>query len=161
MAYEIGTLPRRGMIQVAKAAKAGGMQEAIRATGDGTLSMGNGRWYSGAGGGRPRKLGLRDTIRPVSNGSTCRIQGKPAGPWVWLDSGTSAHLIGVGRSRAAGRSRGKRGRIYSPDHEHPVIGPIIHPGSPGKQAWTRVVERIEKILPAVYEREVSRLVLGR
>lgn len=159
MAVEMKALPHRGMIQVARAVKVAAKQEAVRVTGDGTLSMGHGKWHSGGKSRRPVRLNARDTIRMKPNGANCRVQGKPVGQWIWVNSGTTAHLIGVGRRKT--RTRWGQHYVYGPTFDHPVRGPVYHPGMKGKNAWVQVTKRSEVIIPQVYERETARIVLGR
>ena len=98
-------------------------------------------------------------------GCTLIMEGIPSGFWVWKETGTSAHAIAV-RRRHKAKTRGKRrghgatrghaptftgrparrkpkpkrppGRLYG-GYGHPVMGPVRHPGTSGRRAWTRTV----------------------
>jgi hypothetical protein len=60
------------------------------------------------------------------------IQGTPAGPWIWVDSGTGPHLI----------RRRKRGPMRKMT--------VRHPGTRGKGAWLAVVKRSSDLVPRVF-----------
>lgn len=71
-----------------------------------------------------------------------RIQGVPVGPWVWTESGTGAHRI-------RRRKRGKLSKLT-----------VAHPGSAGHGRWSRVVDRAEPIVVAVFTNELDDVLRG-
>lgn len=60
------------------------------------------------------------------------IKGRPAGPWVWVTSGTRAHTI----------RRRKKGPLSKLT--------VRHPGTRGAGAWTRVVGRTKTAVPQIF-----------
>lgn len=66
-----------------------------------------------------------------------RIQGIPVGPWTWRNTGTKAHTI----------RRRKRGPLRKMT--------VAHPGAAGSAAWSRVNNRAEQIVDAVFTRELA------
>lgn len=75
-------------------------------------------------------------INRTAGGAEALLRGVPVGPWVWLESGTGPHQIGV-RMRGRGRNR-RRSRLNIDGGW--VTGPVHHPGAPGKLAWSRAVD---------------------
>lgn len=125
IAGQVAQIPDTGLIAAAKLVKRVADDEARRATGDGDL-QGKKR--------RAIKLRARDKgIRPVDNGRAVLILGQPAGPWVWVTSGTDAHAI----------RRRKRGPMRKMT--------VHHPGTRGRQAWTRVITRSEDLVPRIFQ----------
>jgi hypothetical protein len=129
LSRRVETIPRSGMITVARAAKKIVDDEGRRVAGP-----------DGMKGKKKRglKLRARDDIRDTATGARCRVQGSvPA--WIWADSGTAAHPI----------RRRKRGpmRKYT----------VPHPGTPARHAWRRVAERIADAAPLIFADEVHRV----
>lgn len=131
-AIRIRLLPKRTLIQVAKAAKA----EAARV---------------GAGYGAPLKghkrrgmnMKARDTIRETADGATVRIQAVNPSAWVWMTTGTAGHPI-------RRRKRGRKSKMT-----------VHHPGTRGRGAWDRVTEQVETVIvPRVLLEELARA-MGR
>jgi len=149
----VAGVPFGAMVATAKAAKAAATEEARRA-GVATLHLPRR--------GKPDRLvRLRavDTIREATVGgypvARLRVQGVPVGPWVWVNTGTGAHLVGAGRTRGArttaarlrsARKTGKGGFVvFGPDQVRRV--PVWHPGARGRLVWRRVQKRIRADAP--------------
>lgn len=113
---------------------------------------------------RARTVRLRavDNVRRTGPAQvTARVQGLPVGPWVWANTGTDAHLVGAGATKASRRTTAQRARrdvriLSGPRFAHPVRGPVVHPGARGRGAWRRVVARTERIVPDVAGDELAR-----
>ena len=87
------------------------------------------------------------------------VRGKPLGPWVWIEDGTKVHDIAPKRS--TGRGRNKRLKaLGGPDMKHPVYGAVHHPGSRGKNAWTRAAADMEFEVDGLVDAEVKELLRG-
>lgn len=100
----------------------------------------------GRGGRRPAaKMATRSEI----SGDALIVSGTPAGPWVWIQSGTRPHQIGR-------PGRGGPRFLKASTYAHPVIGPVPHPGSTGRQAWTRAVETFRNEYPELVVTEVRK-----
>ena len=104
---------------------------------------------------KEKKRYVRDTQ------CTLIMQGVPAGFWVWKETGTKPHTIAVrGRGRTKGAAakvkvkrrrgktvgRGKQPALYGAGWDHPVAGPVHHPGTSGRRAWTRTVAEAGPVL---------------
>jgi len=124
IARDVSRIPESGLIAAAKLVKRLADEQARTATGDGDMA-GNKR--------RPIKLRSKDKgIRAVDGGRAVLILGTPAGPWVWVNTGTAPHAI----------RRRKRG---------PMKKMVVHhPGTRGKQAWTKVIARAEDLVPRIF-----------
>jgi hypothetical protein len=153
-AGELRQIPRSGIIRAARRVKELADDEARRATGDGTMS-GFGR--------RGARLRTRDQISGSGAFVFATVRALPVGPWVILNDGAAAHLVGIGRTRgkapslAAGYRR-KRTYLLAPGYAHPVIGPVFHPGTkPGKGTWRRVRARTERVIPAMFADDIHRI----
>jgi hypothetical protein len=148
LAVEVGDIPRTAMIAAAKASKRIAGQEVAR--------------YSPMHlhrKGRPsRSVKLRavDDIRTQGPVTTCRVQGLPVGPWVWLNTGTGHHLIGTVAKGGRRRRRGTAGpqkpgtgaRLELPRGW--ATGPVGHPGGSGHGVWRKVTKRIAKVVPDIF-----------
>lgn len=84
-------------------------------------------------GRRGRRIPVKMTTKSKVGNEVLFIDGVPKGIWIWLEDGTKAHRIPKGRRR-------KPKFLKAPSYGHPVRGPIMHPGSTGRRAWTRAVE---------------------
>lgn len=132
IAAEVARIPDTGLIAAAKLVKRVADAEAARATGDGDM-RGHKR--------RAIKLRARDKgIRPVAGGRAVLILGQPAGPWVWVTSGTDPHEI----------RRRKRGPMKKMN--------VHHPGTRGRDAWTRVIDRSLELVPKIFTDAVGNAV---
>ena len=124
IAADVRKIPDAGLIAAAKLVKKLADDEARRATGDGDMH-GKKR--------RAIKLRARDKgIRPVDGGRAILILGQPAGPWVWINTGTAAHQI-------RRRKRGPMKRMV-----------VHHPGTRGKRAWSNVIDRSHELVPRIF-----------
>ena len=124
IADDVRKIPDAGLIAAAKLVKKLADDEARRATGDGDMH-GKKR--------RAIKLRARDKgIRPVDGGRAILILGQPAGPWVWVNTGTAAHQI-------RRRKRGPMKRMV-----------VHHPGTRGKRAWSNVIDRSAELVPRIF-----------
>ena len=134
LAVDVARIPDTGLIASAKLVKRLADEEARRATGDGDMH-GKKR--------RAIKLRARDKgIRPVESGRAILILGQPAGPWVWIDTGTDSHTI----------RRRKKG---------PMKKMVVHhPGTRGKHAWRNVIERSGELVPRVFSDMVGEVIRG-
>lgn len=80
------------------------------------------------------------------------VRGKPGGPWVWIEDGTSAHDIW--RRKAKGRGKkNKRHAMAGPGLAHPVYV-VHHKGSAGRHAWTRAVADLDAAMGDVIDTEL-------
>lgn len=132
IAGEVARIPDTGLIAAAKLVKKLADDEARRVTGDANM-LGNKR--------RAIKLRARDKgIRPVAGGAAVLILGQPAGPWVWVNTGTAPHAI----------RRRKRGPMRNMT--------VRHPGTSGRLAWRRVVTRAEDLVPRIFVELAGRAV---
>ena len=87
---------------------------------------------------------LSASYRIVATGAgtaTATINGTPTAPWVWINDGTSAHVIDTRRRG------GRRGPLMLKGAAHPVAGPVFHPGTSGRGAWRAVARAAEEIVP--------------
>jgi len=90
---------------------------------------------------RGLKLRARDTIRTEGTTTTVRVQGRvPA--WVWANTGTAPHQI-------RRRRRGPLRKSF-----------VHHPGTTGRGAWDRTADRIEKVVPLIFDDELDRALRG-
>lgn len=67
------------------------------------------------------------TVAEIS-GDSAVIRGTPTAQWTWIETGTKPHRVGRRRSF-----------LSAPGYSHPVRGPVRHPGSTGRRAWTSAV----------------------
>jgi hypothetical protein len=132
LAVRVRAMPRRMLIDVAKAGKQIAAQQGAAAG-----SPLKGKKRSGM------RLRAIDTIRETGTGASLRIQGvNPAG-WVWVTSGTRPH-------RVRRRKRGKLSKITVP-----------HPGTAGRGQWRLVRARVlSTVLPQVVRDVAARTVRG-
>lgn len=87
------------------------------------------------------QLTAREENRRVTpEGASVTVFGSPAGFWTWRETGARPHTI---------RPRGKRALAGA--LRHPVMGPVVHPGFAGRQAWTRTVEAATAEINALAE----------
>lgn len=129
LAVEVRDLPRSSMIAAAKAIKEVARQEGARA---GAPLVGKKR--------RGLKLRARDDIRTAGPVTTCRIQGVSPAGWVWVTYGTAPHRV----------RRRKRGPLK--------VMTVPHPGTRGRGGWDRVAERAARIVPAIFDDQIARVV---
>ena len=135
LADDVARIPDTGLIASAKLVKKLADEEARRATGDGNM-LGKKR--------RAIKLRARDKgVRPVEDGRAILILGQPAGPWVWINTGTEGHDI----------RRRKKGPMKKMTVDHPGT-------KPGKQAWSRVITRSGELVPRIFEGYVAEVIRG-
>lgn len=78
------------------------------------------------------------TAMAQSDGASVRLSGTPAGPWVWIDTGTRPHSI-------PRRRRGPKSRLR-----------VRHPGTAGKQAWSKTVEGAPDLVREATVEELGR-----
>lgn len=131
-AVKIRLVPRRTLIDVAKAAKA----EAERVGASyGAPLQGHKK--------RPMRMKARDDIRDTADGATIRIQGVNVSAWVWMTSGTRPHAV---RRRKKGKMRKMT---------------VHHPGTHGRGAWRQVQANVATVVvPRVFLDQL-RQALGR
>jgi hypothetical protein len=79
---------------------------------------------------RPIPLDVELTDMTQPDGGRVRLTGTPAGPWRWIDTGTKPHSI-------PRRRRGPKSRVR-----------VHHPGTTGKQAWSKTVEAAPELVRA-------------
>lgn len=134
IATDVAAIPDAGLYAAAKLVKKIADDQARAVTGgDGAMS-GKHR--------RPIRLRARDRgIRPLNNGRAILVTGVPAGPWVWMTTGTQPHAI----------RRRKRGPMRKMTVDHPGVRHQRH-------AWTKVVTRAEDLVPRVFTDLASRVV---
>ena len=95
-----------------------------------------------------RRVRLRAVSRIRGSGTsvTATVFGTPTGGWVMATSGTRAHVIAPKARRGRQRTRFLKAAGYA----HPIGRPVRHPGSRGRRAWDRVVERAEIEVPKIF-----------
>lgn len=123
-------------------------ESAARVIGSGTMRI-------HARGGKRYPVTMRTKSKVYDRGDTtvAFVNGTPAGPWVWLEDGTRPHEIG----------RPRRGQVIFLQGErfaHPIRGPIVHPGSRGRQAWTRAVAAFARESPDIAATALRKAVDG-
>lgn len=132
VAADVAKIPDAGLFAAAKLVKRVA-DDAARATVSGGDMSGKHR--------RPIKLRARDkSIRPIDHGRAILITGVPAGPWVWVTSGTAPHTI----------RRRKRGPMRKMT--------VHHPGTRGRDAWTIVIDRSTELVPLIFRDLVDRAI---
>ena len=89
-----------------------------------------------------RRSAVKLTTRNNISGDAVYINGTPAGPWRWIESGTRSHEIGRPRG-------GEAVFLKGPSYGHPIKGPIMHHGSTGRRAWTRAIDVFRDEYPDV------------
>lgn len=107
-------------------------------------------------GKRQRRVPLGATTRVRGRGQNMQatVWGKPTGPWVWVTTGTSSHVV----PRRPGR-RGKPRYLHGPGYAHPISRQVTAGGRGGRGAW-KVVELEARVkVPEVF-RDAVRAVLG-
>lgn len=98
----------------------------------------------------PIKLGTRWN----RSGNSVFINGTPAGPWVWIESGTRPHEVGRPR-------RGTVTYLKGPTYDHPVKGPVMHPGSTGRRAWSIAVATFQDEFRDLAIKQLKEAIRGR
>ena len=132
IATDVAKIPDAGLIAAAKLVKRVA-DDTARATVSGGDMGGKHR--------RPIKLRARDKgIRPIDHGRAILITGTPAGPWVWATSGTAPHDI----------RRRKRGPMRKMT--------VHHPGTRGRGAWLKVIDRSTELVPVIFHELAERAV---
>lgn len=128
-AVEIRAIPRRALIEVAKAAKRIAAAEGAAAGGP---LQGKKK--------RPMRLKAFDDIRDTAHGATCRIQGvNPAG-WVWVTEGTRPHAI-------RRRKKGPKKKMT-----------VHHPGTSARGGWDRVEAKVIPLIVEAFGGEIHKVV---
>ena len=122
----LGDIGPRAMISINRAVKAIAKEEAARA---GSPLVGKKK--------RGIRLGAYDSIDEGAVVTFGQIKGRPAGPWVWVTSGTKPHSI----------RRRKRGPLKKMT--------VHHPGTAGRGAWDNVRRRAAKIVPDIVRDELD------
>jgi hypothetical protein len=124
LAVDVARIPDAGLIAAARLVKKIADEEARRAVSGGDM---------GGKHRRPIRLKTRDKgIRPLNDGRAILITGTPAGPWVWINTGTAPHAI----------RRRKRGPMRKMT--------VHHPGTRGHGAWSNVVTRSNELVPRIF-----------
>jgi hypothetical protein len=113
IAAAVRDVPRTAIAAAAEAVRTVALDNA-RAAAGGDLAL------TGKHRGIPLDVEVTDMSQP--DGARVRLAGTPAGPWVWIDTGTRPHTI-------PRRRRGNLSRLR-----------VHHPGTAGKHAWGRTVE---------------------
>ncbi len=142
---DVARLPQTAMVDAAKA-----VEKIAREVGAsvGPVSLGR----------KGRRVRLTAVTRIKGRGDAVQatVWGRPTGPWVWVTSGTGAHVIPKARSRKSRTTRYLKGDRY----EHPYGKPVMHPGATGRGAWKRVVARAEPEVRRVFL-DKARAVMAR
>jgi hypothetical protein len=155
VAVDVGNVPRVATLAAIKAIKRVADIEAAKVSGgDGRLS----------GFGRRGKLRTRDDFDFDAASAEATVFAIPPGMWAIVESGASAHVIGFGRSRAGGNYRPGRGgskRLRMPGSGSGWrTGPVFHPGSRPKRAWTKVRKRSRPLVLKIFEKELREALHG-
>lgn len=100
-------------------------------------------------GRRGARLGMRYDV--AQQGRTVTMKLVPAGPWVLTERGAKPHTIPRATSR---RRRGAGPRyVFGPSYQHPVRGPVEHPGTKGQGSIRRALGRMRTRAPIDYHAE--------
>lgn len=83
--------------------------------------------------------------RRGEHGIVANVSGKPAGFWVWQNTGTEPHTI----NPKPGTHRG-RPRVIVPKGGHPQSVPVRHPGATGRHRWREVDRRARREVPQIF-----------
>ena len=143
----VTNLPTTAMVSAVMAVKEVARTEAVRVAGsDRRLSNARGTM----------------NVRDQTKGGTAIITAVPPHLWQWMTKGTRPHVIGFGRAS----SRGNRNYTKAMTHAKRtggrtlrqrllingdwVTGPVFHPGTPGKNAWTNVVIRSKPVVTRIF-----------
>lgn len=105
-------------------------------------------------GRRGRRVPIKLGTRSNRSGDSVYINGTPAGPWVWIESGTQPHEIGR-------RYRGKATFLKGPAYAHPIKGPVMHHGATGRRAWTIAVSTFQDEFRDLAVKQVRGAISGR
>lgn len=108
-------------------------------------------------GRRAVPMRTRSTLRRGGVVIEAIVRGKPGGPWVWIEDGTSAHDIW--RRKAKGRGKKKRHAMFGPGLPHPVRV-VHHKGATGRHAWTRAVAALDAAMGDVIDTELREVLRG-
>ena len=168
LAGSIADLRTAGMIAVARVSKQL-IEDEARGAGVGTMRVaGRARGPKQQGPTRPRRpvrLRARDTIRPGDPDASLRLQAVPVGPWVWANTGTDAHYVGRLKGRrprggAAGPVREGQAWVRGAGYAHGVRGPVLHPGTAGRQAWRKAAVRVVAATTVAFRDQLHQTVTG-
>jgi hypothetical protein len=101
-----------------------------------------------------RRVRLRAVSKIKGSGATvtATVYGTPTGGWVMATTGTRPHTIAP-KGRRGSRTRFLKAARYP----HPIGRPVRHPGSRGRRAWDRVVERAETEVPKIFLAEARKV----
>jgi hypothetical protein len=105
-------------------------------------------------GRRGRRVPVKLGTRWNRSGDSVFINGTPAGPWVWIESGTEPHEQGRPFRRRVTFLKG-------PSYDHPIAGPIMHLGSTGRRAWTIAVSEFQSEFRDLAVAQVKEATRGR
>ena len=83
----------------------------------------------------------------------------PGGPWRWLEDGTKAHDIGVGRHKVTGRFTSVRERLSIGGNW--VEGPVHHPGARGQHAWTKAINEFRREFVTISVKDLRKGLRGK
>lgn len=83
--------------------------------------------------GRTAPLTTVSNVTGGGTGATAEVHGTPARAWAWLEDGTKRHVEG-----------GRGILLAGPRLNHPVYGPVVHPGTRGRQVWTGAALAFER-----------------
>lgn len=85
---------------------------------------------------------LRTAVRMRGSDAAPSATVKAVGPWPIIEYDTPGHLIGAGRTKRSRAQLVKSGHgtvLKAGGYEHPVLGPIGHPGTKGKLVFHKGV----------------------
>jgi hypothetical protein len=101
------------------------------------------------------RLGMRYDV--TEQGRTVTMKLVPAGPWILTARGAKPHTI-PRATRRRRRGGGNARFVFGPSYQHPVRGPIEHPGTSGKDSIGRALARMRTRAPRDFHDEyVSKL----
>ncbi len=100
------------------------------------------------------KVGTR-IARSGANGSTRSVRA--VGAVHWLEGGTRAHLVGMGRVNGSMSTRGRYRKaqakfMKAAGAAHPVRGPLWHPGMKAGHTWSKGVRKAKPKATQVFQR---------
>lgn len=78
------------------------------------------------------------------------VQGKPAGYWVWQNTGTKPHEIKPARGERHGRPK-----VLAIKGGHPQSVPVHHRGATGRGRWREVQRRARLEVPRIFRETVD------
>jgi hypothetical protein len=92
-------------------------------------------------------LTARIDRRKVSDSAASAVVvAEPGRQWSWREYGIEDHSI-----------RPKRRRAMAGGLDHPIMGPVIHPGVPADESWSEAMDEVATEFASVVDRVMDRV----